>query len=238
MTRTLLSVLPLACVMVAGPQIISAIFLATSPGWARDSAAYLGGAVISITLVVSFTYLITRLAGAAAGTAHHTQVQNGIDIGVAVLLVILAVGTFRKRAESEPPRWMGKLENATGRLSFVLGFLLLGFFPADLLTSIAVGAHLGGHADPWWHAGLFVLVTLFLLAIPALLVLVLGKRAAAVLPAIRDWLNGNAWLVSEAVIAFFLALTIMSLTGGLAPDVPTLHRAETKPSRTGQSACR
>jgi hypothetical protein len=144
-------------------------------------------------------------------------VQNGIDIGVVVLLVILAVDTFRKRGESEPPRWMGKLENATGRLSFVLGFLLLGFFPADLLTSIAVGAHLGGHADPWWHAGLFVLATLFLLAIPALLVLVLGKRAAAVLPAIRDWLHGNAWLVSEAVIAFFLALTIMGLTGGLAP---------------------
>ncbi len=38
-TRTLLSVLPLACVMVVGPQIISAIFLATSPGWTRDSAA-------------------------------------------------------------------------------------------------------------------------------------------------------------------------------------------------------
>ena len=43
---------------------------------------------------------------------------------------------------------MGKLETATPKFGFTLGFLLLGFFPSDLLTSIAIGAHLANHGDP------------------------------------------------------------------------------------------
>ncbi|HEX2708324.1 MAG TPA: hypothetical protein VHM66_10000 [Solirubrobacterales bacterium] len=42
------AVLPLALVMVAGPQIISAFFFATSEEWQSDSAAYILGAATSI----------------------------------------------------------------------------------------------------------------------------------------------------------------------------------------------
>lgn len=214
MTGHLLSVLPLACVMVAGPQFLSAIFLATCERWARDTVAYLAGAAIAVTLVISVVYLIFRLIGRAAGPAHHSAAHRWIDLGVLVLLVVLAGVVYRRRGQSEPPRWMGMLETATGRLSFILGFLLLGFFPSDLLTSVAVGAHIGGQADPWWHAVVFVLLTVVLLAIPALLVAVLGRRASAVLPKVRDWMNLNSWIVSEVVIAFFIAITGLGLASG------------------------
>jgi hypothetical protein len=36
-----LKILPMAFVMIAGPQILSAIFLATSKQWLRNTAAYL-----------------------------------------------------------------------------------------------------------------------------------------------------------------------------------------------------
>jgi small neutral amino acid transporter SnatA (MarC family) len=36
----ILAVLPLAFVMIAGPQIISSFFFATSDEWRTDSAAY------------------------------------------------------------------------------------------------------------------------------------------------------------------------------------------------------
>jgi small neutral amino acid transporter SnatA (MarC family) len=52
-----LRILPLAFVMIAGPQILSAIFLATSQHW--HTAAYLAGAALSITLVVSLAYLLS-----------------------------------------------------------------------------------------------------------------------------------------------------------------------------------
>ena len=36
----LLTALPFVLVMIAGPQIVSAVFLATSVNWARKSLAY------------------------------------------------------------------------------------------------------------------------------------------------------------------------------------------------------
>jgi hypothetical protein len=48
-----LKILPMAIVMIAGPQILSAIFLATTASWQRNSAAYLAGAALSITAFVS-----------------------------------------------------------------------------------------------------------------------------------------------------------------------------------------
>ena len=84
---------------------------------------------------------------------------------------------------------MGKLETATPRFGFTLGFLLLGFFPSDLICSIVIGTHLANHSDPWWHALPFVFLTLFLLGLPALMASALGQRAETVLPKIRDWMN-------------------------------------------------
>ena len=52
----LAKVLPMTFVMIAGPQILSAIFLATSEGWRRNSLAYISGAALSITAFVSASY--------------------------------------------------------------------------------------------------------------------------------------------------------------------------------------
>ena len=62
---TLLSILPMAFVMIAGPQIISAVFLATSMNWQRNSAAYVAGAALSISLFVTAAYFVTKAARVA-----------------------------------------------------------------------------------------------------------------------------------------------------------------------------
>lgn len=210
----LLAVLPLAFVMVAGPQIISAVFLATSVQSRRNSAAYIGGAALSIALVVAVAYLVSELVTGTGGPSQRGTSQQAIDIAVIVLLLFLIVYVFLKRKQAEPPRWMGRLEAANPKFSFTLGFLLLGFFPTDVVTSVTVGAHLAARDSPWWYALPFVLVTLLLLALPSLLTLVFGDRAREFLPRVRDWMNANSWVVSEVVIVFFLAVTISSVTGG------------------------
>jgi hypothetical protein len=52
-----------------------------------------------------------------------------------------------------------------------------------------------------------------LLGAPALGVVFLGRRADVVLPKIRNWMTNQAWVVSEIVLLFFLAITIKSLAG-------------------------
>jgi Sap, sulfolipid-1-addressing protein len=198
-------ILPLAFVMVAGPQIISAFFFATSESWAKASAAYVVGAALSITLVVSAAYL---LANGASSSDSGDSGLSTLDYIVLALLVFAAVNTFRNRHQTEPPKWMGKLQTATPKTTFVLGFLLLGFFPSDIVTSISVGSFLAGHDDSLWKALPFISLALLLLATPALLVAAMGPRAQAFLPKARDWMNKNSWIVSEFVIVLFIVIVL------------------------------
>jgi len=92
-----------------------------------------------------------------------------------------------------------------------LGFLLLGFFPTNLLTSVAVGSYLAANDAPWVDALPFVFLTLSVLALPALVLLSFGQRAEAILPRARNWMTTNAWVVNEVVIVFFIGLSLSNL---------------------------
>jgi Sap, sulfolipid-1-addressing protein len=202
---TFAKLLPMAFVMIAGPQILSAIFLATTEDWKRNSIAYVAGASVSITAIVTLAYLLINGASGDSGPS------NTIYGFILVLLVLAAIQTFRGREESEPPKWMGRLQNASPSFSFKLGFLLLGVFPTDILTSVAVGSYAGNHGDAWWHVLPFLGLTLFLLALPMILIFAFGNRAQAFLPKARDWMNNHSWIVSEIVIGLFILITLNSL---------------------------
>jgi len=196
----------MAIVMIAGPQILSAIFLATTNRWKANSFAYVLGAAFSISIVVAVAYLI-----GGGNSDDGGPDSNTIYIVILVLLVIAAIHVYRNREESEPPKWMGKLQDAGPRFSFTLGFLLLGIFPTDIITSVAVGGTLAGRGDPLWQYLPFLALTLLFLALPALTVLALGERGQKLLPKVRDWMNANSWIVSEFVIVLFIVLTAGNL---------------------------
>jgi hypothetical protein len=120
-----LTLLPLSFVMIAGAQIVSSVFLATSENWGRNSGAYVLGAALSITLMVTIAFF------ALNGVSDAGASDDALYIVVLVLLVLAALHTFLTRKTSEPPKWMGKLQSASPRFCFTLGFLLLGFFPTD-----------------------------------------------------------------------------------------------------------
>jgi Sap, sulfolipid-1-addressing protein len=211
---TWVQILPLAFVMIAGPQIITSFFLATSDKWAKASVAFIGGAAIGITALVTIAYIVGTNLKSAAGSRHSGAVGQVIDSVVLALLVFLAVRAYLKRHESEPPKWMSGLEKERPKGAFLLGLALLSVFPTDIASNIAAGLHVSRHGAPWWQCLPFVGLTLLLLAGPALMVVVLGNRANEVLPKMRDWMNQNAWVVSEIVLAFLAAITIKSLVSG------------------------
>ena len=204
---TVAATLPLAFVMIAGPQIISAFFFATSEKWKSVSATYVLGAAVSLLAVVTAAYLVGK-GITSGGSDGGDSKSDTLDYVIVGLLLVAMAYVFHGRKRTEPPKWMGKLQTATPRFGFSLGFLLLGFFPSDLLCSIVIGTHLANHGDPWWHALPFVFLTLFLLALPALMVLALGQRAQTFLPKIRDWMDTNSWIVSEVVLVFFIVIVL------------------------------
>ena len=52
---------------------------------------------------------------------------------------------------------------------------------------------------------------LTLVLVVILVLLLMGRRADTVLPATRDWMQTNAWVVSEAVIALFVVMQVNSI---------------------------
>ncbi|HSE71688.1 MAG TPA: GAP family protein [Nocardioidaceae bacterium] len=211
---TLAAILPLSFVMIAGPQIISAFFLATSADWARNSLSFLAGAAVSVTVVVTLTYVVATGTTQAAGSRMEGTAGVVIDWIVLAIVLFLIARVYLTRNTSEPPKWMARLQEAHPRFAFLLGMALLGVFPTDILGSITVGLHVAHHGDAWWQCLPFVAMTLLLLALPALGVVVLGRRAEVVLPATRDWMSEKSWVVSEVVLVFFAAITLSSLVSG------------------------
>lgn len=198
--------------MIAGPQIITSFFLATSDRWAPASAAYVAGAAVSVTTFVTIAYLVAAGAKSAAEDDHTTN--RVLDWTILVLLVLLIMRVYLTRKTSSPPKWMAKLQQATPKFAFALGALLLGVFPTDILTSVTAGLHVARHGDGWWQCLPFVALTLLFLGAPALGVVLLGQRADTVLPKVRNWMTEQSWVVSEVVLLFFLAITINSLASG------------------------
>ena len=209
--RGLFSILPLAIVMIAGPQMISAVVLSTGTGSRRNSLAYLAGAASAITIGVSLVFYLAALAHNETASSSSSSGKNTLDYVVLALLVVLAVRVYVRRGESEPPKWMSRLQTATPRFAFGLGFVLFIAMPTDVITMITVGSSVAQNSEPWWHLLPFVGLTVLLLALPLIALSVLGSRAHALLPKIRDWMNENSWVINEIVIAFFLVITITNL---------------------------
>ncbi|WP_129113353.1 GAP family protein [Halegenticoccus tardaugens] len=201
-----LTVLPLAIVMVAGPQILSAVFLATSEDWRRNSASFVLGAALSVGLLVALAYLFSN------GSIERGGSSDAIHAVVLVLLLVAMAHTYLKRGESKPPKWMGTLQSARPTFAFKLGFLLLGFFPTDVLTAVSVGSYLAANRLPWTDSLPFLALTLLFLSLPSLTLLAFGERAEAFLPRARDWMKTHSWVINELVLAFFVAMVVGNLT--------------------------
>jgi Sap, sulfolipid-1-addressing protein/Type IV secretion system pilin len=197
------TVLPMAVVMSAGPQIVTATFLATSQGSKRNSLAFLGGVATATTIGVTVFFLL------GSGTAgKQKEGKDWLDWVIIGLLVFLLIWVFVKRKETQPPKWMGRLQEANARFAVTIGFLLYILMPTDLVAMATVGAYIARQGEPWWHTLGFVVLTVLIAGLPFIVLLALGKRAESVLPRIREWMNANSWIVNEAVLLFFLAMAL------------------------------
>ncbi|SCG60699.1 GAP family protein [Micromonospora coxensis] len=209
-----LTILPMAVVMVAGTQLVAAVFLASGDRPRSASLGYLAGAAFVVVPGTTAAWLVTRGVKTSVGGGDgggRSPVETTIDWIVLVLLVVLAVVVFVRRRRAGQPGWMGKLRHATAGYAFRLALLLFVAMPADDITMVTVGASAARHDLPWWHLLPFMLLTLLLLALPLLALVLLGQRAERVLPRIRDWADHHSWIVSEVVVVFFILVTVADL---------------------------
>ena len=200
-TTTQLQFLPLALIMVMGPQILTAIFLVTSHEPVKNSGAMLTGVLVAASLSILIWFGLYEALGInpPSGSGPSTA-----DYVVAGLLALAGIHTFLGRHDASVPKWMTALQQAEPKRAFGLAFLLILLMPTDIVAVISTVHWLhNGNLDVF-HAWPLVAATAALMALPILAYLLLGHRARDAMPGIRDWLTTNAWLVNIIVIAYFI----------------------------------
>jgi hypothetical protein len=206
-----LAVIPLAITMNAGPQIMSAIIFVTAPKALKLSAAFLAGVAIAVTVSVTITYTFATLLGnsiSLGDSSNNGSLGHIIQYLLVALLVFLSIKSYVGRETSEPPHWLGALQNAKPRTAFMTGLLLLSVFPSDLVILVTVGISLAQQNASLLAAVPFVAATILIAALPMLAYLLFRRRAQRVMPKVRDWMNTNSWLVNIIVYVIFILLIL------------------------------
>jgi hypothetical protein len=206
-----LAVIPLAITMNAGPQIMSAIIFVTANKPLKLSAYFLGGVVIAVTAGVTITYTLASVLGNSVSLGDSSDsgsLGNIIQYLLVGLLIILSIKSYVNRETSEPPRWLGALQNANPKTAFTTGLLLLSVFPSDFVILVTVGINLAQQNASLLGAVPFMAATVFIAALPVLSYLLFRHRAKRAMPKVRDWMNKNSWLVNIIVYVIFIVLIL------------------------------
>ena len=206
-----LAILPLAITMNAGPQIMSAIIFVTASKPLKLSAYFVAGAVIAVSVGVTVTFGLATVLGNSVSLGDPSDsgsIGNIIQYVLVGLLIILSLRSYLTRATSEPPRWLGAMQNAGPRRAFTTGLLLLSIFPSDLVILLTVAVNLAHHNSPLVAALPFVVATILIAALPMLAYLLFRHRAQRAMPKVRDWMNTNSWLVNIIVYIIFILLIL------------------------------
>src|SRR5215207_4730817 len=206
-----LAVIPLAITMNAGPQIMSAIIFVTANKPLKLSAYFLTGVVIAVTVGVTITYTLADLLGNSVSLGDSSDsgsLGNIIQYLLVGLLIILSIKSYVNRETSEPPRWLGALQNANPKTAFTTGLLLLSVFPSDFVILVTVGINLAQQNASLLGAVPSIVATILIAALPVLSYLLFRHRAKWAMPKVRNWMNKNSWLVNIIVYVIFIVLIL------------------------------
>jgi hypothetical protein len=196
-----LQILPLALIMVMGPQILTAIFLVTSSEPVKNSLAMLVGVVTAACLSVAIWYGLVKALGI---NPPEDDGPTTVDYVVAGLLALAAIHVWRGRGSAKVPGWMSALQQAEPKRALSLGFLLILLMPTDIIAVISTVQFLHDRHEDALHAWPVVAAATLLMALPILAYSLLGHRAREAMPGIREWLTTHGWLVNLIVIVYFI----------------------------------
>ena len=200
-TTTQLQILPLALIMVMGPQILTSVFLVTSKEPVKNSVAMLIGVVTAACLSLLIWFGIVKAIGIDPKESGGPTTADWI---VAGLLALAGVHTFLGRGTASVPKWMTTLQEAEPRRAFTLAFLLILLMPTDIVAVISTANWLHDNGKDVLDGWPLVAATTLLMALPILAYLLLGHRARDAIPGVRNWRTTNAWLVNMIVIVYFI----------------------------------
>lgn len=192
-------ILPLAVGIAISPvPIIAAILMLLSPRAARTSLGFLTGWVIGIlAAVILFTLLSTIIT--PSESTEPTPIAGATTIVLGASLIGLSVRGWRSRPRetdaAELPAWMSAIDTMSAGRALVLGVLLAGPNPKNLLMGAGAGLAIGSADLTVTESAIaitvFTLIAASSVALPVVLYLAARSRMMGTLERLRAWLTAN-----------------------------------------------
>lgn len=215
-------VIPFAVGIAISPVSIIAVILVLFSSRARvNSLSFLVGWVIALAVVSGVVYVIAD-AGDVARDESASDTSYWIKLALGALLVLLALRRWRGRPdpgdEPESPKWMTAIDSLTPVKAVGLAVALVTVNPKNLALAIAAG---GGVAQVGASTGeaivavaVFVVLASLAIAVPVLVYLFGGERAAAELDGWKTWLSvHNAAIMAVLFLVFGAVLVGQGIKG-------------------------
>lgn len=207
-------ILPLAIGIAVSPiPIIAAILMLLSPKARGTSVGFLVGWVLGIVVaVVVFSLLASVIPQDSGGSK---PISGVIKILLGLGLLFLAFRQWRSRPaegiEPAMPKWMSAIDTMTPVRGLVLGFLLSGLNPKNLLMGVAAGLAIGSGGLTVGESALAILIYTVIASItvagPVIAYLVASARMTAPLESLRRWLlNNNATVMAVLLLVIGVVL--------------------------------
>ncbi|MDA8595519.1 GAP family protein [Flavobacteriaceae bacterium] len=200
------TIIPLAFTVMLGPQLTVAVLLLTKRHPVRFSIYYILGIGFGI---ITLTYLSFEIL------SHiHLKKPDGFITKVAtslilVLLLYLSASNFRNRKKlTTRPKWMQALDRVNYRTTFLMGFGLILFMPADIGAALTVGNILAATHSTFTSAFPFFLAVILIAATPLFTYLALSKKGPKLMEKINQWINLNGWVINQLVYLLFIYLIL------------------------------
>ncbi|MDL9981307.1 GAP family protein [Microbacterium candidum] len=210
------SILPLALGVAISPiPIIAAILMLLSPKAKVTGVGFLLGWVVGIVVAVTlFTVLSSALPAENSGSA---PIKGTIQLVLGVLLLLLAVGQWRKRPKKgeEPtmPKWMQAIDKVSFWGALGLGFLLSALNPKNLILAVGAGTAIGAAALPVSEdvlvIAIYTIIAACTVAIPVIGYLIAADKLHEPLDKLRAWLTEE----NSVIMAVLLLVIGISMIG-------------------------
>jgi threonine/homoserine/homoserine lactone efflux protein len=208
-------ILPLALGIAISPiPVIAAILMLLSPKARGTSVGFLLGWVLGIVVaVVVFTLLSSILPQGDADDPKPIAGVIKIVLGAGLLLLAVKQWRGRPRDGAEPtmPKWMSAIDTMTPGRGLVLGFLLSGLNPKNLLMGVAAGLAIGSASLD--VGGIVVSIVVFTViaastvAVPVIAYLAATSRMTGPLESLRKWLvHNNATVMAVLLLVIGVVL--------------------------------
>lgn len=211
-------VLPEAIGIALSPfPIIGLILMLLSKNARRNSLMFMFGWLLGLTLVA---IIVLALVNAGKISAGDSTTQTGVLWGqllLGVALLFLAFRNWRKRPKAgeqpELPKWMATIDSIQPSRALILGVLLSGLNPKNLLLNISADTTISAAALTTTETAMvtiaFILISSITIIGPVLYVQIAGERAEKSLNELKVWLTQN----NAAIMAVLLLIIGVKLIG-------------------------